>query len=209
MPRRRCKIKSVDEIKSLDSSSVRRLCSSSLPERREEALREVLRRAAQWDMECQDYARKLRVWQPQNVLRCLEGEPRAVGFVPPCREFCVPAFMHDTMLEDELVAVTMCSGSAFPTNDGPGDLEGNQACGRARCDQPRLHFGASSGGVSKQISPGRQGLSKFVREDQFCCRGCHLTRCSCYGGWQAQTPSSWWQKMAPANDAVNDFVSPN
>ena len=127
MPRRRCKIKSVDEIKSLDSSSVRRLCSSSVPERREEALREVLRRAAQWDMECQDYARKLRVWQPQNVLRCLEGEPRAVGFVPPCREFCVPSFMPDTMLEDELVAVTMCSGSAFPTNDGPGDLEGNQA----------------------------------------------------------------------------------
>ena len=54
MPRRRCKIKSVDEIKSLDSSSVRRLCSSSVPERREEALCEVLRRAAQWDMECQD-----------------------------------------------------------------------------------------------------------------------------------------------------------
>ena len=127
MPRRRCKIKSVDEIKSLYSSSVRRLCSSSVPERREEALREVLRRAAQWDMECQDYARKLRVWQPQNVLRCLEGEPRAVGFVPPCREFCVPSFMPDTMLEDELVAVTMCSGSAFPTNDNPGDLEGNQA----------------------------------------------------------------------------------
>ena len=114
MPRRRCKIKSVDEIKSLDSSSVRRLCSSSVPEQREEALREVLRR-------------KLRVWQPQNVLRCLEGEPRAVGFVPPCREFCVPSFMSDTMLEDELVAVTMCSGSVFPTNDGPGDLEGNQA----------------------------------------------------------------------------------
>ena len=43
MPRRRCKIKSVDEIKSLDSSSVRRLCSSSVPERREEALREAVR----------------------------------------------------------------------------------------------------------------------------------------------------------------------
>ena len=100
MPRRRCKIKSVDEIRTLDSSSVRRLCSSSVPERREEALREVLRRAAQWDMECQDYARKLRVWQPQNVLRCLEGEPRAVGFVPPCREFCVPSFMPDTVLEE-------------------------------------------------------------------------------------------------------------
>ena len=35
--------------------------------------------------------------------------------------------MPDTMLEDELVAVTMCSGSVFPTNDGPGGLEGNQA----------------------------------------------------------------------------------
>ena len=127
MARRRCKIMSVDKINSLDSSSVGWLCSSSLPEQREEALREVLRRAAQWDMECQDYARKLRVWQPQNVLRCLEGEPRAVGFVPPCREFCVPSFMPDTMLEDELVAVKVCSGSAYPTNDGRGDLEGNQA----------------------------------------------------------------------------------
>ena len=37
MPRRRCKIKSVDEIKSLDSSSVRRLCSSSVPEREDPA----------------------------------------------------------------------------------------------------------------------------------------------------------------------------
>ena len=127
MPRRRCKIKSVHELKSLDSSSVRRLCSSSVPERREEALREVLRRAAQWDMECEDYARKLRVWQPQNVLRCVEGEPRAVGFVPPCHEFCVPSFMPDTMLEDELVAVKVCTSNASPTNDGPGDLEGNQA----------------------------------------------------------------------------------
>ena len=63
MPRRRCKIKSVGEIKSLDSSSVRRLCSSSVPERREEALREVLRRAAQWDLPCQEYARRLRRWQ--------------------------------------------------------------------------------------------------------------------------------------------------
>ena len=126
MLHRRCKIKSVDEIKSLDSSSVRRLCSLSVPERQEEALREVLHRAAQSDMECQDYARKLRVWQPQNVLRCPEGEPRAVGFVPPCREYFVPSFMPDTMLEDELVAVKVCSGSAFPTTDGPGDLEGNQ-----------------------------------------------------------------------------------
>ena len=33
MPRRRRKIKSVDKIKTLDSSRVRRLCSSSLPER--------------------------------------------------------------------------------------------------------------------------------------------------------------------------------
>ena len=39
----------------------------------------------------------------------------------------VPSFMPDTMLEDKLVAVTMCSGSAFPMNYGPGDLEGNQA----------------------------------------------------------------------------------
>ena len=127
MARRHCKIKSIDEIKSLDSFSVRGLCSSSGPERQEEALRKVLCRAAQWDIKCQDYARKLRVWQPQNVLRCLEGEPRAVGFVPPCREFCVPSFMPDTMLEDELVAVTMSSSSVFPTNEGPGDLEGNQA----------------------------------------------------------------------------------
>ena len=118
MARRRCKIKSVDKINSLDSSSVRRLCSSSVSERREEALREVIRCAAQWDMGCQDYARELRVWKPQNVLRCPEGEPRAVGFVPPCREFCVPSFMPDTMLEDELVAVKVCSGSAYPMNDG-------------------------------------------------------------------------------------------
>ena len=41
MPRRRCKIKSIDEIKSLDSSSVPRLCSSSVPEQQEEALREA------------------------------------------------------------------------------------------------------------------------------------------------------------------------
>ena len=46
MPRRRCKIKSVDEIKNFDSSSVRRLCSSSVPERQEEALRELMRLAA-------------------------------------------------------------------------------------------------------------------------------------------------------------------
>ena len=50
MPRRRCKIKSVDEIKTLDSSDVPRLCSLSLSERREEALREVTQRAALWDM---------------------------------------------------------------------------------------------------------------------------------------------------------------
>ena len=97
MLRRRCKIKSVDEIKTLDSSSVRRLCSLSLPERREEALREVVRRAAQWDKECQDYARKLRAWEPQNVLRCLEGEPPAVGFVPPSRELCLPSSLSSAL----------------------------------------------------------------------------------------------------------------
>ena len=136
MPRRRCKIKSVDEIRTLDSSSVRRLCSSSVPERREEALREVLRRAAQWDMECQDYARKLRVWQPQNVLRCLEGEPRAVGFVPPCREFCVPSFMPDTVLEDKLVAVNGSSSSVSPVEASLTEHAGI----RASSAEPQHHL---------------------------------------------------------------------
>ena len=95
MPRRRCKIKSVDEIKSLDSSSVRRLCRSSVPERREEALREVLRRAAQWDLPCQEYARRLRRWQPEVMLRCLEAAPETFVYGPVCREFCLPAGIID------------------------------------------------------------------------------------------------------------------
>ena len=95
MPRRRCKIKSVDEIKSLDSSSVRRLCSSSVPERREEALREVLRRAAQWDLPCQEYARRLRRWQPEVMLRCLEAAPETFVYGPVCGEFCLPAGIFD------------------------------------------------------------------------------------------------------------------
>ena len=139
MPRRRCKIKSVGEIRTLDSSSVRRLCSSSVPERREEALCEVLRRAAQWDMECQDYARKLRVWQPQNVLRCLEGEPRAVGFVPPCREFCVPSFIPDTVLEDNLVAVNGSSSSVSPVEASLREHEGI----RVSSAEPQHHLAIS------------------------------------------------------------------
>ena len=94
-PRRRCKIKSVDEIKSLDSSSLRRLCSSSVPERREEVLRDVLRRVAQWDLPCQEYARRLRRWQPEVMLRCLEAAPETFVYGPVCREFCPPAGIID------------------------------------------------------------------------------------------------------------------
>ena len=136
MPRRRCKIKSVDEIRTLDSSSVRRLCSLSVPEQREKAPRDVLRCAAQWDMECQDYARKVRVWQPQNVLRCLEGEPRAVGFVPPCREFCVPSFMPDSVLEDKLVAVNGSSSSVSAVEAVLKEHEGI----RAPSAEPQHHL---------------------------------------------------------------------
>ena len=60
MPRRRKKLRDVADITDLDGSSVRRLCSSSVPERREAAVQEVVRRAAAWDSECQDYVRKLR-----------------------------------------------------------------------------------------------------------------------------------------------------
>ena len=91
MPRRRCKIKSVDEIKSLDSSSVRRLCSSSVPERQGEALREVLRRPAQSDLPCQEYARRLRRSQPEVMLRCLEAAPETFVYGPVCRAFCLHA----------------------------------------------------------------------------------------------------------------------
>ena len=45
MHRHHCKIKSVNEIKTLDNSCVCRLCSASLLERREVALREVFRAA--------------------------------------------------------------------------------------------------------------------------------------------------------------------
>ena len=88
MPRRRNKLRDIGDIKDLDGSSVRRLCSSSVPERHEAAVQEVVRPAAAWDSQCQDYARKLRRQWPDMVLRCLETAPDPS--LPVCREFCLP-----------------------------------------------------------------------------------------------------------------------
>ena len=88
MPRRRNKLRDVADITDLDGSSVRRLCSSSVPERCEAAVQEVVWRAAPWDSHCQDYARKLRRQWPVMVLRCLETAPDPSLTV--CHEFCHP-----------------------------------------------------------------------------------------------------------------------
>ena len=88
MPRRRNKLRNIAEISCLDGSSVRRLCSSSVPERREAAIQEVVRRAAAWDSQCQEYARRLRRQCPDVVLRCSETAPDPS--LPVCREFRLP-----------------------------------------------------------------------------------------------------------------------
>ena len=46
MHRWRDKLRNIAEISCLDGSTVRRLCSSSVPERREATIQEVVRRAA-------------------------------------------------------------------------------------------------------------------------------------------------------------------
>ena len=46
MPRKRNKLRDVADITDLAGSSVRHLCSSSVPERREAAVQEVVQRAA-------------------------------------------------------------------------------------------------------------------------------------------------------------------
>ena len=88
MPRQRSKLRNIAEISCLDGSSVRRLCSSSVPERREAAIQEVVRRATAWDSQCQDYARKLRRQCPDVVLRCSVTAPDPS--LPVCREFRLP-----------------------------------------------------------------------------------------------------------------------
>ena len=88
MPREGNKLRNVADITDLDGSSVRRLCSSSVLERRQAAVQEVFRRAAAWDSQCQDYACKLRRQWPNMVLRCSETAPDPS--LPVCCEICLP-----------------------------------------------------------------------------------------------------------------------
>ena len=78
----------------MDSSSLRRWCQSSVPNCRSEALRGLLRRAAQWDLPCQGYARKLRRWQPEVVLRCMEAASAAAAYALACRDICLPSLVE-------------------------------------------------------------------------------------------------------------------
>ena len=114
MPRRRNKLHNIAEISCLDSSSVRRLFSSSVPERREAAIQEVVRCAAVWDSQCQDYARKLRRQCPDVVLRCLDTAPDPS--IAVCREFCLPPDVRAGVL----AATDQKSSEIAPP---PGDLD--------------------------------------------------------------------------------------
>ena len=115
MPRRRNKLRDVAHITDLDGSSVRRLCSSSVPERREAAVQEVVRCATAWDSQCQDYARKVRRQWPDMVLRCSETAPDPS--LPVCREFCLPPGVG----AEVLAAPVQKNGTAVTP---PADQEG-------------------------------------------------------------------------------------